>query len=336
MSGGWYGLAKPALFALDAETAHNVTLSMLSAYARVLPRPGPVEDGVEQMGLTFGSRLGLAAGLDKNARAIPAWQRLGFGFVEVGTVTAYPQPGNPPPRLFRIPEAMALFNRMGFNNEGAEVVGQRLARLRDKDAVTVPVGINLGKSKVTPNAEAAADYKKSFRATAPYADYVVINVSSPNTPGLRNLQSTEQLAIILDAVMETNQALDQGRPVLVKLAPDLADEDTLACADTARDRGCAGLIISNTTIDKSLVDDPPDGSGGLSGAPLLARSTAQLKQVRDHVGPDFTLIGVGGVTDAAGAEAKRNAGADLVQIYSGLIYRGPRLIDELTAALADG
>jgi len=275
------------------------------------------------MGLTFPNRLGMAAGFDKNAVGINALAALGFGHVEVGTVTGEPQPGNDRPRLFRLPADPAVVNRMGFNNDGAEAVAARLAaRGRRTDGPVL--GVNIGKSKVVPEEEAVRDYEKSARLLAPHADYLVVNVSSPNTPGLRNLQAVEKLEPILVAV----RAVAGDLPLLVKIAPDLADEDVLAVADLATAIGLAGIVATNTTISRDGLASMPDqvaaaGAGGLSGAPLAGRAEKVMRMLRDRVGDGLALIGVGGITTAEDARARLDAGADLLQGYTALVYEGP-------------
>lgn len=343
---GLWRLLRPLLFRLEAERAHQLglLLARLTPPALVahLGRNGADSDiarapalATRVMGLDFPNPLGVAAGVDKDAEAVAFWQALGFGFVEVGTVTALRQPGNPRPRVFRLPPDGGLINRMGFPNDGADVVATRIERLRQQEALRVPLGINIGKSKATPAADAAADYRRSFERLGELADFVVVNVSSPNTPGLRDLQTVEQLRAIVEAVQTPNQALTRARPLLVKLAPDLADADALACAEAALQAGCAGLVISNTTVDFTPITAATEGmSGGLSGAPLFARSTALLRLLRDSLGSGPVLIGVGGVMDAASASEKLAAGADLIQIYTGLVYGGPRLPRLLLRGLA--
>jgi dihydroorotate dehydrogenase len=334
--------ARPLLFRLDAERAHDSTLAVLGVWSGVFSgRLGAADvarahgRAVDVMGLHFPNPIGLAAGLDKNAVAVPAWQSLGFGFIEVGTITALAQPGNPRPRLFRLPADEALINRMGFNNAGADAAAIRLERLRGRDILQVPLGVNLGKSKVTPAEEAADDYRRSFERVGHLADYVVVNISSPNTPGLRDLQRVDEVRRIIETIQGPNQRLAQPRPLLVKLAPDLADEEAIDCAGAALDAGCAGLILTNTSIRFDGLRSSTEGmSGGLSGRPILERSTALLALVRQAVGPDPVLVGVGGVMDPAGAAAKLAAGADLVQIYSGLIYRGPGFVRELLRGMS--
>lgn len=335
-------LLRPLAFRLDPERAHDLTLGLLERWsARFNGALGATDIARspllarERMGLRFPNPIGLAAGLDKNAVAVPAWQALGFGFIEVGTITALAQPGNPQPRLFRLPADGALINRMGFNNAGAESAARRLERLRERAILQVPLGVNLGKSKVTPAEEAALDYRRSFEWVGQLADYVVVNISSPNTPGLRDLQRVEEVIRIIDAIQGPNQRLAQPRPLLVKLAPDLADEDAIACAQAALDAGCAGLILTNTSIRfEGLVSPTASLSGGLSGRPILERSTELLRLVRQTLGPTPVLIGVGGIMDPVGAAAKLAAGADLIQVYTGLIYGGPGFVRRLLRGLA--
>lgn len=280
---------------------------------------------IEAFGITFNGAFGLAAGFDKNAIAIRALGELGFSHVEVGTVTALPQPGNPKPRLFRLLDDRALINRMGFNNEGAEAVAERLARLRARNLRTLPViGVNIGKSKVTPVEDAAEDYRKSARLLAPHADYLAVNVSSPNTPGLRSLQSVTALEPILRAVLDEAQS----KPVLVKIAPDLADEDVLAVADLAKKMQLAGVIATNTTISREGLKTPAAkveaiGDGGLSGAPLKSRSIEVLELLKARIGDSMAIVSVGGVETPTETKERLEAGATLVQGYTGFIYCGP-------------
>jgi dihydroorotate dehydrogenase len=330
---------------IDAEKAHHAGFRAIRAGAPVLRGLSRLDrrDGrwvtagpVEAMGLTFPNVLGLAAGFDKNAVGIDALAALGFGHVEVGTVTGEPQPGNPTPRLFRLPADRAVVNRMGFNNDGAEVVARRLAARRDRwsgSSGPRPVlGVNIGKTKVVPDDDQAAveaDYEKSAGLLAPYADYLVVNVSSPNTPGLRNLQAPQLLGPLLERVQRTADAAAGGAvPLLVKIAPDLADADVRDVADLALELGLAGVIATNTTIARdglssSAADVDRVGAGGLSGRPLAARACEVVRLLRDRVGPDLTLIGVGGVTTPADARARLDAGATLLQAYTAFIYEGP-------------
>jgi dihydroorotate dehydrogenase len=315
-------LVRPLLFRLAPETAHEVSMAMLGLAASVLGRYGsaPAGRAVECFGMKFPNAVGLAAGMDKNAAALPAWPLMGFGFVEIGTVTALAQPGNPKPRVFRLPRQRALINRLGFNNDGAVAVAERLARWKATGRwPRVPVGINLGKSRVTPLENAAEDYVESFRALRRHGDYFVVNVSSPNTPGLRDLQAVDQLCGILRALRRENV---EGKPVLVKIAPDLAEEDIDAVV-AAGEEEAAGWIATNTTIDHSSVPAAGDEQGGLSGEPLRERATRVVRQVAARA--TRPVIGVGGVGDAESAREKLSAGAALVQLYTGLVYEGPGL-----------
>ena len=330
-------LVRPTLFALGAETAHHLAigaLRMLSrseAALRPLKRFAPPPKPVELFGLTFPIPVGLAAGFDKNGVALPAWEALGFGFIEVGTVTARAQPGNPKPRIFRYPEQQALINRLGFNNDGADVVAQRLRALRDDGRwPKIPVGINLGKSKVTPLEEAADDYLYSFRRLREFADYVVVNVSSPNTPGLRSLQGQGPLTVLLRALRAEN--VETPKPLLVKIAPDLSMEELEEILHVCGANGVAGIIATNTTLDHAVIAPSRDQSGGLSGEPLREKATEIIREIsaRSHL----PVIGVGGIVDAETAQQKRDAGARLLQIYTGLVFRGPGLIREVAAALS--
>lgn len=329
-------LFRSALRHLDAEKAHGLSFAalrgvtampgMASLMERVLG-PREPELTVRALGREFPGPLGLAAGFDKNAESPGGLAALGFGFVEIGTVTAHPQPGNPTPRLFRLVEDRAVLNRMGFNNEGSALVAERLHHRRGRSGPLL--GVNIGKTKVTPEEEAPADYATSARRLARYADYLVVNVSSPNTPGLRNLQGVEQLRPLLAAVREALAESGHATlPLLVKIAPDLADEDVDAVADLAVAEGLAGIIATNTTISREgLATDPETvadiGAGGLSGAPLKERSLRVLRRLRARVGDELTLVAVGGIETPADAWARIRAGATLVQGYTGLIYGGP-------------
>jgi dihydroorotate dehydrogenase len=325
----------------DPERAHHTAFRAIRA-AAPLTRRLPAVGGrpVEAMGLRFPHPVGLAAGFDKDGVGIDALGALGFGHVEIGTVTGEAQPGNPRPRLFRLPDDRAIVNRMGFNNSGAEAVAARLARRGRPDGAPV-LGINIGKTKAVPAEHAIADYEKSTGLLAPHADYLVVNVSSPNTPGLRDLQAVEVLEPLLGAVRRRADHVrpDDRVPLLVKIAPDLSDEDVLAVADLAVAIGLDGLIATNTTITRDgLRADPATvariGAGGLSGAPLRDRATEVLRILRERVGPSMTLVGVGGITTASDAHARLEAGADLVQGYTALVYEGARWPRTLAAGLA--
>lgn len=322
-----YDYLRPLLFRLDPERAHNRTLALLARMPVFMPR-GTGGKPVELMGLTFPNRLGLAAGLDKNGIAVSAFDRAGFGFIEVGTVTPRPQPGNPRPRLFRLPEHEAIINRMGFNNLGIDALTARLATTPKPRAL---LGINLGKNKDTPNEAALDDYRVGLQKAWAHADYLAINISSPNTAGLRDLQHGAALRDLLAGIKAEQQRLadETARrvPVVVKIAPDLDDVALHATLDSIAEAGMDGIIATNTTLDKSAVASHRYGGeqGGLSGAPLTAASTAIVKKIRAHL-PQMALIAAGGVMRAADMQAKLDAGADLVQIYSGLIYHGPQLV----------
>ena len=291
------------------------------------------------MGIEFPNAFGLAAGFDKNARAVPGLLALGFGHIEIGTVTARAQPGNPKPRLFRLVDDKAIVNRMGFNNDGAAVVAARLHRLRQRSGRNAVIGVNIGKTKATEPADAIADYVESARLLAPHASYLVVNVSSPNTPGLRDLQAVDELRPLLAAVKEVCERAHGGRvPLLVKIAPDLADADVDAVADLAVELGLDGISATNTTIarpdslltDRDVIDAA--GAGGLSGPVLANRSTQVLTQLRQRVGDRLAIISVGGVTTPDDVRKRLDAGADLVQGYTGLIYEGPLWPSRLAAA----
>ena len=322
-----YDYLRPLLFRLDPERAHDRTLALLARMPVFMPR-GTGGKPVELMGLTFPNRLGLAAGLDKNGVAVSAFDRAGFGFIEVGTVTPRPQPGNPRPRLFRLPEHEAIINRMGFNNLGIDALTARLAITPKPRAL---LGINLGKNKDTPNEAALDDYRIGLQKAWAHADYLAINISSPNTAGLRDLQHGAALRDLLAGIKAEQLRLadETARrvPVVVKIAPDLDDVALHATLDTIAEANMDGIIATNTTLDKTAVASHPHGGeqGGLSGAPLTAASTAIVKKIRAHL-PQMALIAAGGVMRAADMQAKLDAGADLVQIYSGLIYHGPQLV----------
>ncbi len=315
-------LLRPLLFALDPETAHHFALAFLRAAGPLLPKPTDTTSRVSVFGLNFRHRVGLAAGLDKNGIALPAWEALGFSFVEIGTVTAQAQPGNPRPRIFRYPEQNALINRLGFNNDGAEVIASRLAELRDRGGWPgIPVGINIGKSRVTPIERAVEDYLFSFRKLRAQADYIALNVSSPNTPGLRELQGGERLDELLRAI----NAERGNMPLLVKIAPDLEAAALNELVSICEGNNVSGIIASNTTLDHSAI--VRDEDGGLSGAPLQKKSTAIVRQIANKT--KIPIIGCGGIFDAPSAREKIEAGAKLLQVYTGFIYRGPKLVHEL-------
>ena len=326
---------RPLLFSLDAESAHRLTITFLRAASHVdlalralktfqpMPKPKTV------FRLNFPNPLGLAAGLDKNGVALPIWAALGFGFIEIGTVTAKAQPGNQKPRIFRLPEQQALINRLGFNNDGADAIAKRLRRLRESGQwPAVPVGINIGKSKVTPLAEATNDYLYSFRLLREFADYITLNVSSPNTPGLRELQEPGALAQLLGAIRNENTA---AKPVLVKIAPDLSPGELEAILATCEQNGIAGIIATNTTLDHSSIPSALDQTGGLSGVPLREKSTQFVRAIAAR--STIPVIASGGISNAESAREKFEAGAQLLQVYTGYIYRGPGLLREVVDAI---
>lgn len=326
-------LLQPALFHLPAERAHALSLRLLASGAdRLLPRRAPVGGAVEAFKLRFPNPLGLAAGMDKDAVALPAWQRLGFGFVEAGTVTPRPQAGNPRPRLFRLPADRALLNRMGFNNAGMDAMATRLER-RPPGLV---VGVNIGKNKTTPNAEAAADYEACLRRLHPLADYFVINISSPNTPGLRELFAEAPLRELLARLQTLNHAFPAPKPLLLKLSPDLDAEELARTLAVAREAGLSGLIATNTSLSRADLHTPPArleaiGAGGLSGAPLKPRAHNIIRQAAESGLP---VIGVGGILSPGDAREHLAAGAQLLQVYTGLVYEGPGLVRRILAELA--
>ena len=323
---------RPLLFSLDAETAHHVTMRLLGRAShfdvslRVLRSFRPNSKPITLFGLTFPNPIGLAAGLDKNGVALPAWAALGFGFMEIGTVTAQAQPGNPKPRIFRLPEQQALINRLGFNNDGADAIAYRLRALRESGRwPTVPVGINIGKSRVTPLEQATDDYLYSFRRLRDFADYVTLNISSPNTPGLRELQEPEKLSELLRAI--SNEARTAPKPLVVKISPDLSDAELKAVLAVCEESDVSGIIATNTTLDHYSIPSQLDEAGGLSGAPLRDKSTTFVREIAAR--STIPVIASGGIFDAQSAREKFQAGAELIQLYTGFVYRGPGLIREI-------
>lgn len=333
----WYRLFRPLLFALEPERAHALTLRALRVAQRVgvLSSSGEITDvaaPVTLMGLQFPNRIGIAAGLDKNGVCIDALGALGVGCVEVGTVTPRPQPGNPPPRIFRLTRARALINRMGFPNDGVEALCERLQARTFRGIC----GVNIGKNAATPLANATQDYVACLKSVAPFADYVTVNVSSPNTAGLRSLQSSNSLKPMLQALLAERERLPRRLPLLVKIAPDLEDEALSELAALLRELNIDGVIATNTTLRRDTgLGARGAEQGGLSGAPLRALSLEVVRKLRGMLGPHFPIVGVGGIASLADAQAMRAAGADLVQIYTGLIYEGPGLITALRRGLRD-
>lgn len=340
-----YALSRSVLFNLDPEVAHELTMGALARFQNTplacVWGNQRVQDPVTLAGVTFPNRVGMAAGLDKNGRCIDGLGAMGFGFVEVGTVTPKPQPGNPKPRMFRLPEANALINRLGFNNEGLDsfLANVKRAKFRQNGGI---LGLNIGKNAVTPIENAVDDYLICLEGVFPHADYVTVNISSPNTKNLRALQSDEALDALLGQLQERRQTLIQrhGRtvPMFVKIAPDLDETQVGVIAATLQKNGIDGVIATNTTISRDAVKgmQHAEEAGGLSGAPVLEASNQVIRQLRAALGPRFPIIGVGGVMSAADARSKRDAGADLVQIYTGLIYQGPGLVKDCAQALKLG
>lgn len=336
-------LIRPLLFLIDPERAHYFTFGFLRIICRLPGIKSILRFLFDQrdprlerkiLGLTFRNPVGLAAGFDKDARLVDELACLGFGFIEIGTVTPMSQPGNDKPRLFRLPEDQALLNRMGFNNEGVVAAASRLSRRRSD----IIVGGNLGKSKVTPNEDAESDYVIGIHALYPFVDYFVVNVSSPNTPGLRELQEKEPLRKILNRVKAVIAAKKKNKPVLLKIAPDLSDDQLDDVIEILKDTGTDGVIATNTTIGRDSLKTQPNileriGAGGLSGMPLAGRSTEVIRYLRLQLGKDFPIIGVGGIMAPKDAAEKISAGADLVQVYTGFIYEGPGFVKKINQAI---
>ena len=336
-------LIRPLLFLFDPETIHHFTfrfirlLHIVPGIPHLLRLIYSIKNpklGKTLMGLHFPNPVGLAAGFDKDAIATDAFADFGFGFIEIGTLTPKPQPGNEKPRLFRLPKDKAIINRMGFNNSGAESAAARLAK-RKSDIL---IGGNIGKNKLTPNENAFDDYRKCWEILDPVVDYFVINVSSPNTPGLRELQEKEPLTQLMSGIKELSKTSPKPKPVLLKIAPDLTNEQLDDIIGILLSTGTDGVIASNTTISRGGLSTSADtikeiGAGGLSGAPLTKRSNDVIRYLRKNLGPDFPIIGVGGIMSAADAVEKIQAGADLLQVYTGFIYEGPGLVKKILKTL---
>lgn len=325
---------RPLLFAQDAERAHERTISLLAQMGNLVRRSLPFTHPAlrqEIAGIVFPNPVGLAAGCDKNALAVPIWPRLGFGFVEVGTVTAQPQPGNPKPRLFRLPEHKAILNRLGFNSDGADVVAYRLSLVQRGKGLPFPLGVNIGKTRHAQGEAATLDdYRASFRRLAPYASYIAVNVSSPNTPGLRQWQEKNRLRNLLTLLKEESECQTVARghravPLFVKVSPDMAPEDICDVAEVVLEQRIAGIIATNTTVAREGAFEGLREEGGLSGPPLRERAITTLKRLYRATGGQIPIIGVGGIDSAEEAYERIKAGASLVQIYTALIYEGPFL-----------
>jgi dihydroorotate dehydrogenase len=338
-----YALARPFLFGLDPEAAHDMTLSALSRLqntpAQCLWQGPRIDDPVELAGLKFPNRVGLAAGLDKNGRCIDGLGAMGFGFIEVGTVTPRAQPGNPKPRIFRLPQADALINRLGFNNDGLQAFVANVQRAKSFRNAGGVLGLNIGKNAATPIERAADDYLLGLEGVFPFADYVAVNISSPNTKNLRELQGDTALDALLAALQARRLHLQKAHkrkvPMFVKIAPDLDEAQVGAIAQALKRHRIDGVIATNTTLERGAVMGLPHANeaGGLSGAPVFEASNRVIRQLRAALGKRYPIIGVGGVMSAADARSKIAAGADLVQIYTGLIYKGPALVGESAGAL---
>lgn len=335
-----YALARELLFKLTPETSHELSIDLIGAGGRLglnrLFCPAPASLPVQVMGLEFPNPVGLAAGLDKNGDAIDGFAQLGFGFVEIGTVTPRPQPGNPKPRIFRLPEATAIINRMGFNNHGVDHLVARVKAAKYRGVL----GINIGKNFDTPVERAVDDYLICLDKVYAHASYVTVNVSSPNTPGLRSLQFGDSLKQLLDALRQRQEDLtaQHGKrvPLAIKIAPDMTDEETVLVAQALLETGMDGVIATNTTLSREAVQGLPhaDEAGGLSGAPVLEQSTHIVKVLAAELGGRLPIIAAGGITEGRHAAEKIAAGASLVQVYSGFIYKGPALIRESVDAIA--
>ncbi|PZU86965.1 MAG: dihydroorotate dehydrogenase (quinone) [Chryseobacterium sp.] len=337
-------LIRPILFKFDPEEVHHFTFSILKNFGFLaqLFLPKPIEDKRlerEVFGLKFKNPVGLAAGFDKDAKLFNELSDLGFGFIEIGTLTPKPQPGNDKKRLFRLKEDSAIINRMGFNNGGVDEAIERLKKnsLRQAQTDKILIGGNIGKNKVTPNEEAVNDYKICFEKLFPYVDYFVVNVSSPNTPNLRELQDKKPLTELLSTLQNLNLDKPKQKPILLKIAPDLTDEQLLDIIDIVKETQIAGVIATNTTLSReNLVSENKSEMGGLSGKPLTKRSTEVIRFLSEKSGKAFPIIGVGGIHTAQDALEKLEAGASLVQLYTGFIYEGPELINEINKAILQG
>ncbi len=339
-----YALTRPFLFGMDPEHAHELTLGAIARLqntpAQCLWAQARIDDPVTVAGLKFRNRIGLAAGLDKNGRCIDGLGAMGFGFIEVGTVTPKGQPGNDKPRMFRLPQAEALINRLGFNNEGLDSFIANVKRAHSFRAGGGLIGLNIGKNAATPIENAADDYLIGLNGVFPHADYITVNISSPNTKNLRALQSDEALDALLSQLQTRKQQLESASgckvPMFVKIAPDLDEAQVAVIAQTLQKNGIDGVIATNTTIARDAVKGMPhaEETGGLSGRPVFEASNRVIRLLRSALGAGTPIIGVGGVLSGADARAKIQAGADLVQIYTGLIYKGPALVSEAARALA--
>jgi dihydroorotate dehydrogenase len=325
-------ILKPFFFSLDAETAHRLTLSMLALTPPISLSPDPPELALKLWNLDFSNPVGLAAGMDKDAIAARAWESLGFGFAEIGTITPRPQPGNDSPRLWRLREHRALINRLGFPSEGAEAVAPRIERIR-KNGIALRLALNFGPNKDTAVENVASDYATLTRKLGALADFIVVNVSSPNTPGLRTWQSPERMREIFSAMRSDADVSASRVPILIKLAPDLERDDIFRICDTALELSLDGIVACNTTIARESLGIDSPHPGGLSGAPLLTPARAIIRNIYMHTAGKIPIIGVGGITSADDAYGHICAGASLVELYTGLIYDGPGLVARIKTGL---
>lgn len=332
---GLYRFAKPILFSLDAETSHSVALQTLRVCGPLMSNRLDLNE-VTIAGIAFKNKVGLAAGFDKDGIALLGLAKLGFGFLEVGTVTRVPQSGNPRPRMMRIPESNAIINRLGFNNRGVEDVCTSIARCKSR--VEIPIGVNIGRSATTSNADAISDYEYCLNCAKDVADYITVNISSPNTVGLRELSDLENVGNFLDRLIQCRDEISRDAkklPIFVKISPDDEPKAITQVSKSIRDAGCDGIIASNTTIRRDFIDASySDEKGGLSGEPLFQIACKTIEIVRNSVGTDFPIIGVGGVDSPAKAVSMLNAGANLLQLYTSLIYEGPALVGQISRAIA--
>lgn len=326
-------ILRPILFRLDPETAHRITLAMLSAIpARFVGAGDPPELGVRLWDVEFPNPVGLAAGMDKDAQAVRGWEALGFGFAELGTVTPHPQPGNPPPRMWRLPEHRAIVNRLGFPSAGMEAVAARIERLRQK-RIRMRLGLNFGPNRDTPVERVAGDYAALMGRLGPMADFVVVNVSSPNTPGLRDWQAPERLRVVVEAIASVAMPANHKPPILIKLAPDLDAPMVAAICETACALGLDGIVAGNTTLSREGIPAAAGMEGGLSGEPLKMRARALIREIYHCTERRLPIIGVGGIASAEDAYGHIKAGASLVELYTGMVYQGPGLVRAIKAGL---
>jgi dihydroorotate dehydrogenase len=327
-----YKVLRPGLFGLDAETAHRLTIAMFSTVPVFAGAKDPPELGIKLWGMDFSNPVGLAAGMDKNGVAIGGWQAVGFGFAELGTITPQPQPGNEAPRIWRVRQRRALINNLGFPSDGMEAVARRIERAR-KGRIKIRLALNFGPNKITPPDQVAADYASLMARVGALADFVVINVSSPNTPGLRNWQSPERMREIFNAMRESAAEAVERTPILLKVAPDMERNDLFRICDAALELKLNGIVACNTTIARAAVGVTSAHPGGLSGPPLKIRSREMIRDVYTHTRGQLPVIGVGGVTSASDAWLDIRAGASMVELYTGLVYEGPALVRKIKSGL---